>query len=76
MYLGSFTKHSGACIRFMNIDCVHLACMHLYLWMHEVSIHVTNDENVLYRILGDIFMGAYHTVFDFGNLKIGFAESA
>ncbi|KAK3188700.1 hypothetical protein Dsin_028261 [Dipteronia sinensis] len=27
-------------------------------------------------VLGDIFMGAYHTVFDFENLQIGFAEAA
>ncbi|KAK6930375.1 Saposin B type, region 2, partial [Dillenia turbinata] len=27
-------------------------------------------------VLGEIFMGAYHTVFDFGNLQVGFAEAA
>ncbi|KAL8166318.1 hypothetical protein V2J09_007817 [Rumex salicifolius] len=27
-------------------------------------------------VVGDIFMGVYHTVFDAGNLKIGFAEAA
>jgi phytepsin len=28
------------------------------------------------RILGDIFMRAYHSVFDYGDAKVGFAKAA
>ncbi|CAO2838347.1 unnamed protein product [Amaranthus hypochondriacus] len=40
-----------------------------------VPVDVAQPQGPLW-ILGNIFLGAYHTVFDFGNREIGFAKSA
>ncbi|KAI4335112.1 hypothetical protein L6164_013790 [Bauhinia variegata] len=40
-----------------------------------VALDVPTLQGPLW-VLGDTFMGAYHTVFDFGNLRIGFADTA
>ncbi|KAJ1437068.1 Saposin-like type B, region 1 [Sesbania bispinosa] len=40
-----------------------------------VAVDVPSPQGPLW-VLGNIFLGAYHTVFDYGNLRIGFAEAA
>ncbi|KAH7843723.1 hypothetical protein Vadar_020075 [Vaccinium darrowii] len=42
-----------------------------------VALDVPRTNGPLWEmILGDLFLGAYHTIFDFGNLKVGFAKSS
>lgn len=50
----------------------------LQVILHYITSNMYDIHSRFYfcRVLGDAFLRAYHTVFDFGNLQIGFAESA
>ena len=59
--------------------CMLAACISIFMLMFiflKFQLSCLTLKLHACRILGDVFMGVYHTVFDFGDLQLGFAEAA
>jgi len=48
---------------------------HALVFLSITYIVYDRRDICICRVVGDIFLQAYHSVFDYANLRIGFAES-